>query len=448
MTAPFTSHSINCEDVILRRMFPGRDTGFFVDVGAEHPRLGNDFFSLYQLGWRGVNIEPNAAYFRLLVAERPGDQTLQLLLSDTAGQDVTFHVVEDTGLSTLDGAEAEAAAARGHTVHDRPMRTATLRDVLATLNPPHIDVLKVDVEGAEEQVLRGNDWSRFRPSLLLVEATYPQSPRRRPTGVRAMLEAQGYRHVHFDGLNDFYAEAGFTVPDGATLPPNVFDGFQRWDFAAAQADGTDLRRYVASLESERAALRDQVAGLTVALRGAEDRGTRLETLAAKAEPMWGFMENLVAGLAAGKHPDPALLAATPEGPDPVHAAGTDLERTLLAAHLRKSLAENGRLRETVKDLRHDSVRLAAAQALLQGEVVSLHRALGPARATEQELALLRLRLDDHLRRLPATAATPPPAPDPALAARLRDAQAMLDATRRSTSWRVTRPLRALRRLLG
>lgn len=417
---PFVSYSINYEDVVLHRMFPGKARGFFVDVGAEHPRLGNDFFALYQRGWRGLNIEPNRAYFTQLVAERPDDQNLHLVLSDHAGQDLVFYVVEDTGLSTLDQAQAQAAAAKGFTVHERPVRTSTLGDVLGALNPPPIDVLKVDVEGAEEQVLRGNDWSRFRPALILVEVTYPQMPQRRPTQVRAELEAQGYRHILFDGLNDFFAEAGFAVPDGATLPPNVFDGFQRWDFVAVQADAADLRRYVGSLESEREALRDQATGLTAALAATERSHAALTAFQTQAEP----------------------------------------ERSLLTARLHAALAENDRLRSTVKDLRHEAGRLAAAHAQVHGEVMSLHRALEPAHAVGELLALLREWMDQQARdagRLRAAAdaqkvemASRPsaPSPDPATVAQLQTAQQMLEAVHRSTSWRVTRPIRAVRRLVG
>ena len=36
-----------------------------------------------------------------------------------------------------------------------------------------IDFLKVDVEGAERDVLAGADWRRFRPKVVLAEAVAP-----------------------------------------------------------------------------------------------------------------------------------------------------------------------------------------------------------------------------------------------------------------------------------
>ena len=62
------------------------------------------------------------------------------------------------------------------------MPVSTLARVLEEARALEIDVLKVDVEGLEEQVLAGNDWERFRPRVVLVEATFPESPERRSTG--------------------------------------------------------------------------------------------------------------------------------------------------------------------------------------------------------------------------------------------------------------------------
>ena len=75
----FTSYSLNFEDVILHRLFPVSQTGFYVDVGAGHPRFENDMYALYQRGWRGINIEPNRGFHAQLMQERPRDINLRLL---------------------------------------------------------------------------------------------------------------------------------------------------------------------------------------------------------------------------------------------------------------------------------------------------------------------------------------------------------------------------------
>ena len=245
----YTSYSLNYEDVILHRLFPQRQHGFYVDVGAGHPRFENDLYALYERGWNGINIEPNEGFFALYEQVRSRDLSLCMALSDVAGPPLTYYEIEGSGLSTCDQEQAKEHAARGHKVTVRSVPVGTLAGILADAGAREIDILKVDVEGFEQKVLDGNDWERFRPSVVLVEATYPESPERRPTKIRGFLEQRGYRHVLFDGLNDFYLEHSFPEPDGLTLPPNVFDGFVLREIAELREQVQALRTSFTSAET-------------------------------------------------------------------------------------------------------------------------------------------------------------------------------------------------------
>ncbi len=225
--APFISFSANFEDVILRRLFYECPDGFFVDVGAQYPDLSNDTYALYKSGWRGINVEPSQPYHQRLQEERPEDVNLCVALSDRAGEEISFFEAANSGCSTCVPQEARRQSLQGQVFVERKVAVSTLSDILGKTMPKSFELLKVDVEGFEEQVLDGNDWERFRPKVVLVEATYPNSPERRPTKIRAKMRDRGYRHAHFDGLNDFYLERTFTAPQGAFLPPNVFDNFER-----------------------------------------------------------------------------------------------------------------------------------------------------------------------------------------------------------------------------
>jgi hypothetical protein len=69
-----------------------------------------------------------------------------------------------------------------------------LSDVLDEFLPPgvHIDFMSIDVEGYDLQVLRSNDWTRFRPEYLLVECPNfdLMNPRRAP--VHGFLDQNKY----------------------------------------------------------------------------------------------------------------------------------------------------------------------------------------------------------------------------------------------------------------
>src|SRR3989344_4572766 len=53
------SYSQSGEDMILRSIFDDKKEGFYVDVGAFHPKLYSNTYYFYKRGWRGINIEPN-----------------------------------------------------------------------------------------------------------------------------------------------------------------------------------------------------------------------------------------------------------------------------------------------------------------------------------------------------------------------------------------------------
>jgi hypothetical protein len=71
-----TSYAQNYEDVMLARAFGGRNTGFYVDVGAADPINLSVTKWFYDLGWSGLNIEPNKQLFERLAADRPRDINL------------------------------------------------------------------------------------------------------------------------------------------------------------------------------------------------------------------------------------------------------------------------------------------------------------------------------------------------------------------------------------
>ncbi len=265
----FVSYSANCEDVILNRVFRSRGRGFYIDVGAAHPLYENDSKALYDRGWRGINIEPNPEFFRELAEQRPLDRNLNVAVCDTPGN-ITFYQVVGTGLSTCDAEEAKRAAAKGFEVVPHVVEAMTLRGILEAMAIPPIDLLKVDVEGLELQVLSSNDWARFRPKVILADATFPNTPVRRANGVTPYLVAQGYRQVYFDGLNDYYVEQDFeTSPEMFGRPPNVFDYFETYSQHEVTAHRNALIEEVRSLSEGIKSLsleRDDALTLIASLR--------------------------------------------------------------------------------------------------------------------------------------------------------------------------------------
>ncbi len=418
------SYSANFEDVILHRIFGGQATGFYIDVGAAHPLMENDTKALYDRGWTGLNVEPNPALFAELQRGRPRDRNLNLALSDAPGELDYFEVV-GTGLSTLDPAEAGRCADAGREVVRHRVRTATLAAVLAEAPPATIDLLKVDVEGFEERVLAGNDWARFRPRIVLVEATYPETPRRRETGIEAMLGGHGYRRAYFDGLNDFYVERRFRGVDAAfDLPPNVFDGFTPYQISDGRRHAEALQTQLANTErhaaAEQAALETRLADAEGHVRAGQEALREQDARAQRhAEAVQAELERREAAVAEGA----TALARSEE-----RAAG--LEREIAALQ-----RDRRRLGLAGESLRLDAERLRGSVEALTRQAMHYGRDLEAAHAAAEELHLLRRDLD-HLRGELHRAA-----------AGLEAERGMRAALLASTSWRITGPVRLAARAL-
>ena len=223
----FVSFAQNGEDVILWRALKDIDKGFYIDAGANDPVTNSVTKAFYDRGWRGINIEPVRYWHERLVADRPEDINLCLAVGERAGL-ATIHEIPDTGLSTM---SAEVAA-----THQRSGRTSTptlvpvlrLDDICATHAPSDIHFLKIDVEGVEEQVLCGLDLNRWRPWILVIEATFPNSPEAQHQAWESMVLERDYRFAYFDGLSRYYVadEKAELIPR-LGVQPNVFDDFAR-----------------------------------------------------------------------------------------------------------------------------------------------------------------------------------------------------------------------------
>lgn len=199
------SYSQEGEDMILRRLFDSRNTGFYVDVGAHHPmRFSNTHF-FYRQGWRGINIEPNPEAIRAFRVFRPRDITLQIGVGESAGA-LTYFCFDDPALNTFDG---ELAKQREQTTRYRIVSTlqvpvTRLEDILSrhVEAGQAIDFMSVDAEGYDFKVIQSNNWSRYRPRYLLVECLRSSLASLSGHPIHQFLQSNGY---------DLYAKTVNTV---------------------------------------------------------------------------------------------------------------------------------------------------------------------------------------------------------------------------------------------
>jgi hypothetical protein len=165
------------EDLILKIHFQGKTTpGFYVDVGAFHPFRFSNTYLFYRQGWRGINLDATPGVMSAFERHRPRDINLQQPIAN-GRHELPFYIFNEPALNgfskTLSEArDAGAAPGPYHIVETIALQTAPLREVLAHHLPAGqaIDFMSVDAEGLDLDVLRSNDWDRYRPEIVLAEA--------------------------------------------------------------------------------------------------------------------------------------------------------------------------------------------------------------------------------------------------------------------------------------
>ena len=190
------------EDAILQAMLPIK-VGTYVDIGSGHPVAGSNTYALYELGWRGILIDPIRTNVELSKRLRPGDICIQAAIGREGGSAIDFFEFDVYEYSTTSRERVSELEAMGHSLRaSYPVEMRSLREVLCDFTPKSISVLSLDVEGGEMDVLRGNDWKSFRPTFIIVEEWEP------PLGIRTeafhFLSDLGYSLTAVAGVSSIY----------------------------------------------------------------------------------------------------------------------------------------------------------------------------------------------------------------------------------------------------
>lgn len=260
---PLVSSAQNCEDVLLWRALQDVRDGFYVDVGAADPDELSVTKSFYDAGWHGVNIEPVPAGHARFEERRPRDVNLATAVGSHEGVLTLYDLPERRGYGTSDERLAEHYRAQGLEVATLEVPVTTLGRVCEEHAEGEIHFLKIDVEGAEADVLAGMDLRRWRPWILLIEATAPNTQTESHQAWEGEVLAGGYVYAHFDGLNRYYvADEHRELVQALDLQPNVFDRFVTQAQASAWARAAKAEAGLGEAQGELSRLRTEVAALT------------------------------------------------------------------------------------------------------------------------------------------------------------------------------------------
>ena len=162
------SYSLNGVDLNIDYIFKTKKNGFYLDIGAQHPISNNNTYLLFNKGWRGINIDLDKKNIDLFNIVRPNDINLNYAISDSEKEADLYYYHESSPINTLSKVVSNFQNAKVSKV--KRVRTKILNNILDNINlQNHIDYMSIDVEGCEEQVLKGFNIKKYKPSVISIE---------------------------------------------------------------------------------------------------------------------------------------------------------------------------------------------------------------------------------------------------------------------------------------
>ena len=193
------SYAMDGEDIAISVFNKKKDKGFYVDIGAHHPIQRNNTHLLFKKGWEGINIDVNQFSIELFNFLRPNDLNLQIAVSDKEGEISFFYQKKFSQLNTTDK-EIANENFQGN-FQEKKVKCQTIQNILdnSKFKNTKIDLLNIDVEGAEMKVLNTLNFEIYDPSLICIEIL----------GYREMQSEQREKEIKNNQIFKFLVNKGY-----------------------------------------------------------------------------------------------------------------------------------------------------------------------------------------------------------------------------------------------
>lgn len=152
-------------DMMADFFFRNKKKGIYIDVGCHHPLINNNTYPLYKRGWDGINIDIDFSSIDSFNFLRPKDTNIEIAVSSSVGETELYFHHNRAAKNTL-------SKSKGHDAKEiRKIKTNTLNNIIekSIYKNSLIDFISIDVEGHELNVLKGFDFRKFKPKLVVIE---------------------------------------------------------------------------------------------------------------------------------------------------------------------------------------------------------------------------------------------------------------------------------------
>jgi len=225
------SYSQKGEDLIIDKLLEYKKNGFYVDVGAYDPHRFSNTKRFYKKGWHGINIEPNPDNYQKFVKYRKRDVNLNVGIGNVNATLNLYKFIPNT-LSTFSKEEADRYIKQGYKLKN--IIGVSVKKLVNVLNEypkdKEIDFITIDTEGFDIEVLKSNDWLKFKPKLICIESvkhTIDGKNNKKKDNHELFLKNVGYEKAYNNGLNSLYILNELSCDNFSNIQRKEFNKFAK-----------------------------------------------------------------------------------------------------------------------------------------------------------------------------------------------------------------------------
>jgi len=188
----------------------GKEEIFYLDIGCNDPIAGNNSFLFYQLGFRGVCIDPLSQHKHTFRNVRPRDNFINAAVSPIS-RTVKLTVFDDATASSCDYATVARYTEKFKVEGEMLIEALSIDEILAAIAPNKIltiPLVSIDIEGGEYAVIESMlCYSAHKYELIVVEDklfNLNSFDHRSAAPLYSLMLSHGYTLISKTPLNSFY----------------------------------------------------------------------------------------------------------------------------------------------------------------------------------------------------------------------------------------------------
>lgn len=164
------SFSKSGEDIQLKQLLRTNTPGTYVDIGCWHPLKASNSYYFSIRDWKGICIDPNPELKKVFNNYRKNDIFINSGVSNVKAN-LDYFMLEESSMNTFSKAFIDGNNLREKIIKTVNIPVLPLSEILdcQLKDNYRLDFFDIDVEGLDIEVLKSNNWRKYRPKCILIE---------------------------------------------------------------------------------------------------------------------------------------------------------------------------------------------------------------------------------------------------------------------------------------